>query len=169
MLIFSGTGPGPESLGLKREQWRQGLKSGLLWSAGFAAAAALAGAAGLAAGIDLMAYLRTPPPAHAGDRAPMVLVAGLVGPVAEEVYFRGVIYGFFRRWGVAAAVAASAILFAAAHTAGTGQIPVTQIVGALVFAAAYEITGSLITPMTIHVLGNLALMGLSLVSDGTPA
>lgn len=169
VMIFSGTGPGLASLGLTPDNWRRGLKNGLVWSAGFAAAAALAGGACLAAGIDPMAYLRTPVPARAGDRVIMLLVAGLIGPAAEEVYFRGVIYGFFRRWGIAAAMAGSGVLFVAAHTAGAGQIPVTQIVGALVFAAAYEITGSLVAPITVHVLGNLALMGISLVVGGTPA
>jgi hypothetical protein len=42
-------------------------------------------------------------------------------------------------------------------------LPLTQIVGGLVFAAAYEVTRNLIVPMIIHVTGNLAIFGISLL------
>lgn len=45
-----------------------------------------------------------------------VLVAGVIGPVAEELIFRGLIYGYVEgRFGGVAAVIVSAVLFAAAH------------------------------------------------------
>jgi len=43
-------------------------------------------------------------------------------------------------------------------------IPLPQVVGGIVFAVAYEIEGSLMVPITIHVLGNLAIFTLSLMS-----
>jgi hypothetical protein len=43
-------------------------------------------------------------------------------------------------------------------------IPLAQVVGGIVFAVAYEIEGSLMVPITIHVLGNLAIFTLSLMS-----
>jgi hypothetical protein len=40
----------------------------------------------------------------------------------------------------------------------------TQIVGGVLFAIAYEIEGNLMTPITIHSLGNLAIFTISLVT-----
>jgi hypothetical protein len=39
----------------------------------------------------------------------------------------------------------------------------TQIIGGVLFAVAYELEGSLFVPITIHALGNLAIFGSSLV------
>jgi membrane protease YdiL (CAAX protease family) len=38
-----------------------------------------------------------------------------------------------------------------------------QIIGGIVFALAYEASGNLLVPITIHVLGNLAIFTLSLL------
>ena len=72
---------------------------------------------------------------------------------------------FFRRWGVAAALVASTLAFVLAHPLGH-RFPLTQVVGGVVFAVAYEVEGDLIVPITIHVLGNLALFTLSLFVYG---
>jgi membrane protease YdiL (CAAX protease family) len=94
------------------------------------------------------------------------VVGGVLSPVAEEVLFRGVLYGFFRRWGVAAALIASTLLFVAAHRPGS-VLPIPQIVGGVLFALAFERTRNLMTPITIHVLGNLGLFVLALlISEG---
>jgi len=42
-------------------------------------------------------------------------------------------------------------------------IPLPQVVVGIVFAVAYEIEGSLMVPITIHVLGNLAIFTLSMM------
>ena len=42
-------------------------------------------------------------------------------------------------------------------------LPVTQVVGGLVFALAYEYSGSLLAPILIHALGNLAIFSLALL------
>jgi len=44
-------------------------------------------------------------------------------------------------------------------------IPLPQVVVGIVFAVAYEIEGSLMVPITIHILGNLAIFTLSLISS----
>jgi membrane protease YdiL (CAAX protease family) len=90
-------------------------------------------------------------------------VGGVVSPIAEEVFFRGILYGFLRRWGVLVAVVGSTVIFVLAHPIISG-IRLTQIVGGLVFAVAYEVEGNLMVPITIHALGNLAIFSLSLVS-----
>jgi hypothetical protein len=58
--------------------------------------------------------------------------------VAEEIFFRGLIYGYLRRWGFWPALALSTLIFTLLHTGAAG-ILLPQIVGGLVFAAAYEI------------------------------
>jgi membrane protease YdiL (CAAX protease family) len=49
-----------------------------------------------------------------------------------------------------------------AHPISRG-FPIPQAAGGIVFALAYEIEGSLMTPIVIHVLGNLSLFTLSLI------
>ena len=76
--------------------------------------------------------------------------------------FRGLLYGFFRRWGVFSALVLSTLMFVSVHFAGGGA-GIPQVVGGIVFAIAYEVEGYLMTPITIHVLGNAAIFTLSLI------
>jgi hypothetical protein len=85
-------------------------------------------------------------------------------PVAEEVFFRGIVYGFLRKWGVLLALVGTTAVFVAAHTLRAG-IPLPQIVGGMVFAIAYEMEGSLLVPIVIHVLGNAAIFSLCLLNN----
>mgnify|MGYP006271353399 CR=1 FL=1 len=147
------------SLGLGKKELAPGVRRGVVWSLGFGAIV-LAGFAGLvAAGIDPLRLLRVRLGNTAADVFAFFLVGGIVGPVAEEVVFRGVLYGFFRRWGVLAALGISTTVFVLLHGGGG----FTQIVGGLLFAAAYEREGRLMAPVTLHILGNNALFSLSLI------
>jgi membrane protease YdiL (CAAX protease family) len=148
-------------VGLERKTWSIGLCRGLGWSAGFAAAAALGFVGAHAAGFDLLRLLQ-PPPSVRANAALFFLVGALVAPLAEELYFRGVLFGCLRRWGLGPALIGSTAVFAALH-AGTAAVPLTQIIGGVVFAAAYEREKSLLAPMTIHVLGNLAIFSLAFI------
>ena len=91
------------------------------------------------------------------------IVGTLIGPVAEEIFFRGILYGFFRRWGIFAALVITTFLFIFSHPIRTG-LPITQAVGGIVFAVAYEVEGSLMVPITIHCLGNFAIFSLGFVA-----
>jgi membrane protease YdiL (CAAX protease family) len=82
------------------------------------------------------------------------LGALLVAPIAEEVFFRGLLQttlssAIRSRW---AAVAITSLAFAAVH-ALPHHWP-ALIVLSVLMGAAYERTGSLITPITIHMLFN---------------
>jgi membrane protease YdiL (CAAX protease family) len=88
----------------------------------------------------------------------------MFGPVAEEIFFRGIVYGFLRKWGVLSALVGTTVVFVAAHTLQSG-LPVPQIVGGLVFAIAYELEGTLLVPIVIHVLGNTAIFSLCLLNN----
>ena len=154
-----GQAGGLRVFGLEPAAIRSGIKSGLIWSAGFAAAAVLLFGALLLAGQHPLALIRSPLPVQTSQRVLFFIVGGVVAPVAEEIVFRGIIFGYLRRWGLPAAVLVSTALFAALHLPA---IPVTQVVGGMVFAIAYHLSGNLMTPILIHTLGNLAIFSLSL-------
>ena len=162
ILIVLSWGKGVSSIGLTRSRIVFGLKKGLIWSSCFAMAASLAFAALFLAGINPMAFIKTHLPARPGEILLFFFVGGMIAPVAEELFFRGMLYGFFRRWGVVAALVLSTLIFVLSHSINRG-IPVTQMVGGIVFAISYEVEGNLMVPITIHVLGNTAIFTLSLI------
>ena len=91
-----------------------------------------------------------------------VLLACIVGPVAEELFFRGVVYAAVRRrthWMVATLVSAG--LFSALHTNPIGFLPI-MLLGCLL-ANLYERTGSLAGPLAVHIAHNSFLLVSALV------
>ena len=159
VLILEG---GTFSIGLSISGVTFGLKRGVIWSAGFGIIVLFVSVVLFAFGINPIALVHTRLPAGQGELALFFLVGGIVSPVAEEVFFRGVIYGFFRRWGVFVAITLSTLAFVLVHPAGAG-IPLPQITGGVLFAVAYEKERNLLVPITIHILGNMAIFGLSLM------
>jgi hypothetical protein len=153
----------PNAIGLSRLKMLAGFMRGLMWSAWFGIAAGILFMALWAAGIDPLQLVNTPLPSATRQIILFFLVGGVIGPVVEEIFFRGIIFGFFRRWGFYAAILTSTALFALPHYDGN-HIPFTQIVGGIVFAAAYEQEKSLVTPITIHGLGNVVMFSLSVFS-----
>ena len=146
-------------LGLDKKAILSGVRKGLVWSAGFAAAAGLLFLGLFIAGQNPLMLIRSPLPVNVSQRILFFFVGGIVAPVAEEIFFRGLIFGYLRRWGIPAAILISTALFAAFHLPA---VPVTQIVGGAVFAIAYHTGRSLMVPIVIHTLGNLAIFTLSL-------
>jgi len=151
------------SIGLDRARWLADLKKGFLWSAGFGALSAIGFAVLFMAGTNPLSVIRTGFPKSSEDLLLFFLVGGIVAPVTEEVFFRGILYGFLRRWGILVALVLSTAAFALTHGIGHG-FPVTQVVGGILFAGAYEIEKNLVVPITIHCLGNLAIFSLSMMS-----
>jgi len=85
-------------------------------------------------------------------------LAVLAAPLFEEFIFRGLIFGGLRRsMPLAAAMAASAAIFAVVHPP-ISMLPVF-IVG-LGTAWAYERTKTLLSPMLTHALYNAAMIAL---------
>ena len=162
ILIVVTWGKGLPSIGLARSERVSGLKKGLLWSAGFGALVSIASVGLFVAGINPLTLMKARLPTQTGDLILFFLVGGMVGPVAEELFFRGILYGFLRRWGVVVAVILSTLLFVLPHAIHQ-RIPITQVVGGIVFAVAYEVEGSLMVPIIIHLLGNLAIFSISLL------
>ena len=147
---------------MSRVRLAGGLRQGVLWAAGLGAAAMAAGALMAGAGVSPWRYFQLNLPAGGAGMLLYFGVGGIVAPAAEELFFRGVLYGFFRRWGWPAALAISTACFVLAH--GWPQNPpIAQVVGGIVFAAAYETSGSLVAPMVVHILGNLAIFLIALL------
>ncbi len=163
VLIILIWGKGLSSIGLAPSKISLGIKKGLIWSAGFGMFAFLVFAGLFAAGINTLPLIETRLPTNGSDVILFFLVGGMVAPIAEELFFRGMIYGFFRRWGVLMALAMSTLIFVLSHSMNH-HFPVTQMVGGILFAVAYEVEGSLMVPITIHILGNMAIFTLSLIS-----
>jgi membrane protease YdiL (CAAX protease family) len=154
--------PGLAAIGLGRATLVPGLRSGLIWAAGFGVAAAAAGGLlNLGFGIDPVSWIRVMIPGPAAVVFVHLLVAGIVSPITEEVVFRGLLYHLLRPAGAPIAIFGSTLLFAAAH--GGPGLPVIPAIGGLVFAWAVEKSRSLAAPAVIHISGNLAIFGLSLI------
>jgi len=156
-------GVGPAALGLRWGDWRKGLA----WAGAVSAALAggfAAAALGwhLATGGNLVQEVLGRSPLDAakttGARAAILVSMGLVGPVAEELFFRGGLYAMLRQsLSVPQAVVVTSLFFASAH-AGQVGLPVIQLVGGVAFAVLYEKTGSLLAPVLVHAVGNLAIL-----------
>ena len=151
----------PGAIGLAPSRIPAGFKKGLIWSAGFGILVGAVYIILLAAGVNALQFFGKPPHASRHQIYIFLLVGGVIGPITEEIFFRGIIYGFFRRWGIVVAVAASTLIFVGFHPIGA-QLPITQTAGGLLFALAYEKEKSLIVPVTIHCLGNLAIFSLTI-------
>jgi len=156
MLIVLTWGRGLSSIGLSRSELVPGLKKGLIWSAAFGITASFVFVVLFFAGINGLTLIQAHLPKEPSEIIPFFFIGGMEGPVAEEIFFRGILYGFFRRWGAVAAVVLSTVIFVLAHPIFPG-IPLPQVVGGVVFAVAYEVEGSLMVPITIHALGNMAI------------
>ena len=159
IFVVVKCGDGLSETGLDPADLINGFKKGLVWSVCFGLVTSVTAAIIFFAGINPLTLLKISLPKKPGDLMVFLLIAGIVGPIAEELFFRGIVFGFFRRWGFFAALALSTLFFVFLHS--SQGVPVTQIVGGTLFAIAYEIEGSLITPITIHILGNMALFALS--------
>ncbi len=149
-----------DSIGLSRGKILAGIRKGMIWSIAF----------GIITGIGfcIMIFLKKNPltiirislPEQQYDIILFFLVGGLIAPVAEEFFFRGLLYGFLRRWGAVFAIIFSTLLFAVAHP----EVSIIQITGGIIFAVSYEKEKNLLVPIIIHTLGNLSLFTLSLLS-----
>jgi uncharacterized protein len=147
-------------LGLSGGTILAGAGRGLLWSAGFAIVLLVVYPALVMMGIDPSGFIKTGLPSKTNSLLLFFLVGGILSPVAEELFFRGFLYGFLRRWGALLAVVTSSLVFALLHMAFTGSflVPVT---GGLVLAVSYEVERNLMAPITLHMFGNLTIFSIS--------
>jgi len=96
---------------------------------------------------------------HYSGIATIVISGAVIAPCIEEFLFRGFFYGIFKRhFGALAGAVANAALFAAFHMNPASLVPLFIL--ALCLTIAYEWSGSLFVPITMHALFNLANLGL---------
>lgn len=86
--------------------------------------------------------------------------ASSLAAVAEEAFFRRLVYGRLERWGPAVAVAGSAVLFGAVHVGayGAAVLPIDVAAGILLGWQRW-VTGGWSAPALTHVAANLLAMG----------
>jgi len=150
-----------EVIGCKKNQILSGLYYGCIWSLCFGVIVFTSFFFfGYYYQINLFRMVQMPIQGSVLDQSVYLVVGCILGPFAEELVFRGVIYGYFRQWGILIACCLSTIIFVLLHNHAP-VIPITQIIGGLVFAFSYESTKMLTTPLTIHVLGNSCMALLS--------
>ena len=93
----------------------------------------------------------------------LVLLLGMVGPICEEIVFRGYLFNCFR-WHTSGtvAVALSALIFALAHQI-PALLPYYFALG-IILALLYSRSRSILPGMLVHSLLNLSLLTLSWMS-----
>jgi membrane protease YdiL (CAAX protease family) len=125
VLIVVTWGKGLSSIGLARSEMVSGVKKGLIWSAVFGAITSIVCIGLFVASINPLTFIRARIPTQTGDLILFFIVGGIIAPVAEELFFRGILYGFLRRWGVIVALVLSTLIFVLCHPINSG-IPVTR-------------------------------------------
>lgn len=99
----------------------------------------------------------------------MLLLAGVAIPIAEEIFFRGVVYRWLRdKWGVAVGAIVSGVIFGLAHFEPATVVPAVLL--GIALALVYERSRSLWPPILIHVLNNALALALLyvLIATGVP-
>ncbi|MGH2727344.1 MAG: lysostaphin resistance A-like protein [Actinomycetota bacterium] len=88
-----------------------------------------------------------------------VLGAGIVAGVAEEAFFRRLVYAGFLRWGVPVALAVSSASFAIVHVVvwGWRAVPVDLAAGVLL-GWQRLVTGSWTAPAVTHAAANVVML-----------
>lgn len=145
----------------KKIDLRSGL--GLVWPPLGATIAWLVAYAALILGSNALMHWRGPWDFAPWRAAPMlvnvcrVLGVAILGPIAEELIFRGALYDRIvrtrldPRLGIAVLAAAWAVL----HYSYSGGVISLIFVGGLLLGAARRQTGSVVTPVLMHMLWNL--------------
>ena len=89
----------------------------------------------------------------------LLLAAVVIGPIAEEIIFRGILYSSMRdRWGRPIATLLSASIFGAVHFEFVWVLVPTLVLGAML-AWLFEATRSLKAPIVAHMIYNLFAVG----------
>lgn len=88
------------------------------------------------------------------------ITATVLAAVAEETFFRRLVYGWLARWGLAIAIGGAAVTFAAVHIPGYGGyvLPLNLAAGIL-FGWQRWATGGWLAPALTHAAANLLQMG----------
>lgn len=94
-----------------------------------------------------------------------ILLSCLIGPVVEEIFFRGFIYPVLKeKLGSFKGVILSSLLFAGLHMTWIGFTPI--LILGILLAYLYEKNGTLIPSITVHVIHNTSIVILFILLKG---
>lgn len=83
------------------------------------------------------------------------LIGGILGPIVEELVFRGILYPAWKaRWGWLASAVATSLVFALCHPQSSG---ISQFLGSLVLICLLRRSGSLRACIVVHAASNISL------------
>ena len=101
---------------------------------------------------DFTPWMRAPVLASAAR----VLAVGILGPIAEELVFRGFLFEIVRRrFGSGSAIAVTAALWSVLHIQYSVGIIVLILVDGILLGLARDRTDSVVAPTLMHVVWNL--------------
>lgn len=90
----------------------------------------------------------------ASTKAVFLVFGALGAPVAEEIFFRGYLFGKFKAAGhVDFGILVSSVMFGAVHFSDAYNVPATALYG-VILAWLYHRSGSLIAPILAHAINN---------------
>ena len=93
---------------------------------------------------------------------PLLVVGVLFAPLAEEIFFRGLLFpALGKKAGVFWAAVITAALFATLHFNWVGWLPIFGL--GMLLARGYQRTGSLLVPIIIHGLHNALFLSFSIL------
>src|SRR5690606_33705472 len=95
---------------------------------------------------------------------PVIAVLAIVvaAPIAEEIFFRGVVFNaWLREGGVRVAFIGSALLFAVIHLSVVAVLPIFLL--GLALAWVYRRTGNILAPIGMHATVNGLSVGIVLL------
>jgi hypothetical protein len=91
----------------------------------------------------------------------MCVFVSFLGPIMEEIFFRGFIYGALKtKIGIFGGILTSAVFFAYVHANLASFMPILCL--GLLLAYIYEKTGSLVSSITAHMIHNSIMLVLLL-------
>jgi len=93
----------------------------------------------------------------------VMCMATTIGPIAEEIFFRGYLLNAFRsRFGLVAAMIVSSMIFAIVHSYSAAPTVSVFLMG-ICFAGVYHSRKTLLTPIFMHILINIAAVSSMLI------
>lgn len=81
----------------------------------------------------------------------------IIFPIFEEIFFRGILYGYLRRYGMFISWSLVSIVFCMYHLE---MASIWHVVLSLVLLKAYEEEQSILAPILLHILNNGVMVAL---------
>lgn len=91
-----------------------------------------------------------------GEMLLSFITVGILGPIIEELFFRGFVFGCLRKYGSVFAAIMSSLAFSMLHLNFVQGLPVFFF--GLVFCWAYRRTDSLWIPIALHITNNMVAL-----------